>query len=258
MLGIAALRRIGDPVLILAHRGVHDGGRRENTVAAFSAAASVGADGVELDVRASADGVLVVHHDPVLPDGRAIGGVRAADLPPWLPTLGAALEACSGLRLVNVEIKSSPLEPGFDAAHGIGAAVARALTAAPAGGPAPAPAAAPAGVPVMVSSFNLMTLNAFHAEAPGVPTGWLTAPGYDQLDAARTAAAAGHTALNPADPDVDGRLVGAVHDLGLQVLVWTVNDAGRMADLAALGVDAIVTDRPGLAASVLGAGPERR
>ncbi|MHB8467216.1 MAG: glycerophosphodiester phosphodiesterase, partial [Acidimicrobiales bacterium] len=165
-------------VLVLAHRGAHDPetpGVRENTLEAFRAASIV--DGVELDVRRSADGVLVVHHDRALQDGRTIAEVAAEGLPDWIPTLDAALAACAGMALVNVEIKA---EPGFHPE--LTRQVADALTPNS-----------------FVSSFNLVALDAFHAEAPSVPTGWLTMPGYDQADAVAAAAAAGHRALNPPD-----------------------------------------------------------
>src|SRR5579862_8036318 len=136
-------------MLVLAHRGAHEPaapGLRENTVAAFRAAAALGADGVELDVRRTADGALAVHHDPTLPDGRRIEAVARAELPSWVPSLTEALDACAGMALVDVEIKNSPLEPGFDPVHAIGRRVAAALAGRPG---------------LLVSCFNLATLDAF-------------------------------------------------------------------------------------------------
>ena len=78
---------------VFAHRGASQRAP-ENTVEAFRLAAELGADGVELDVRRSADGALVVHHDPHLPDGRLIAATAFADLPASVPTLAAALDAC--------------------------------------------------------------------------------------------------------------------------------------------------------------------
>ena len=94
--------------LVLAHRGLHSA-ERENTLAAFAAARAAGADGVELDVRASADGALVVVHDPVA--GASSSRARPpAPCRPGCPTLAEALEACAGL-VVNVEVKNSPGRP---------------------------------------------------------------------------------------------------------------------------------------------------
>ena len=67
-------------VQILAHRGASRA-ERENTIVAFTRAATMGADAVELDVRRTSDGALVVHHNPHLDDGRLIAALTAADLP---------------------------------------------------------------------------------------------------------------------------------------------------------------------------------
>ena len=61
---------MGAVPLVVAHRGASAAHPPGNTVAAFAAAVALGADWVELDVRLTADGALVVHHDPDLPDGR--------------------------------------------------------------------------------------------------------------------------------------------------------------------------------------------
>jgi glycerophosphoryl diester phosphodiesterase len=54
---------------VLAHRGISSSAR-ENTAAAFAAAVELGVDGFETDVRRTKDGVLVLYHDRLLPDGR--------------------------------------------------------------------------------------------------------------------------------------------------------------------------------------------
>src|SRR4051812_33810066 len=91
----------GISVHVIAHRGASKA-ERENTLGAFRRARAMGADAVELDVRRTVDGVLVVHHDPL-----------PAELTPHVPTLGDALDACTGM-WVNVEIKNDPDEPDFD------------------------------------------------------------------------------------------------------------------------------------------------
>ncbi|MDQ3542532.1 MAG: glycerophosphodiester phosphodiesterase, partial [Actinomycetota bacterium] len=96
---------------VIAHRGASRLAK-ENTIEAFRAAVRVGAAGIELDARRTSDGVLVVHHDPLV-DGRAIISIAATELPEWVPTLSAALDACVGA-FVNIEIKNSPEEPDFD------------------------------------------------------------------------------------------------------------------------------------------------
>ena len=86
----------------------------ENTVASFRAARALGADGVELDVRRTADGALAVVHDAHLADGRAVVDTVRAELPAGVPELADVLDACAGLALVNVEIKNWPGDVDFD------------------------------------------------------------------------------------------------------------------------------------------------
>src|SRR5262249_37627094 len=101
--------------LVLGHRGA-SAVAPENTLAAFARARELGADGVELDVRRTADDVLLVHHDPEVDGFGVIVGSSFAELRaahPALPTLAEALDACRGL-LVNAEIKCLPWEPDPD------------------------------------------------------------------------------------------------------------------------------------------------
>jgi glycerophosphoryl diester phosphodiesterase len=84
------LRQPNGVTSVIAHRGV-PGLEPENTLASFRRAVEVGADMVEPDVRRSADGALVVHHEAQPPDGRAIVDTRAGDLPAAVPNLDEAL-----------------------------------------------------------------------------------------------------------------------------------------------------------------------
>src|SRR5688500_8192715 len=88
-----------------------------NTIEAFLEAKRMGADGTELDVRRTADAGLAVLHDsaPPAPDGRKLADLAVADLPEWVPLLDAALVACDGMELVNIEIKNSPNDSDYDA-----------------------------------------------------------------------------------------------------------------------------------------------
>jgi glycerophosphoryl diester phosphodiesterase len=94
----------------LAHRGLHaPDGPAENTLEAFAAARDAGY-GVELDVRLSADGIPVVHHDAHLADGRALAAVPSGALPAHVPTLAAALDVLRRVP-VMVEVKQEGLRP---------------------------------------------------------------------------------------------------------------------------------------------------
>jgi glycerophosphoryl diester phosphodiesterase len=88
-------------MLVLGHRGAA-ATHPENTLEAFAGALDAGADGVELDVRRTADGALAVVHDATLPDGRLVAGTDAADLGEAVPLLADALDACREARVVNV------------------------------------------------------------------------------------------------------------------------------------------------------------
>lgn len=224
-------------ISVLGHRGA-TGNAPENTIAAFAAALALGADGVELDVRLTLDGHLVVHHDPVVPSGAVIASTPRAGLPASVPTLAEALEAC-GPMFVNIEVKNLPIEPGYDPEARV--ALLAADTVAERG----------RADNVILSSFDLGTIDAVHAEYPGIPTGWLTLDGYDQQGAVAAAAARSHAALHPQDASVTPAVVDTAHAAGLRVVAWTVNDAERMRRLAAMGVDALITDDLPLALSVL-------
>ena len=221
---------------IIAHRGA-SAAHRENTLEAFRAAGGLGATWVELDVRRTADGLLAVHHDAHLDDGRAIVEVAAAALPAHVPSLAAALEACAPLG-VNVEIKNSPTDVDFDPAAGLVEPVVADI--------------ARCSLPILVSSFHPPTLDRVREVDPSIETGQLT---FDLPDPGRTierAVAAGHVALHPFDATVTADLVGLAHDSGLKVNVWTVDDPARIVALAEMGVDGIVTNVPDVAATALG------
>jgi glycerophosphoryl diester phosphodiesterase len=225
----------GGPTQVIAHRGA-SARHPENTIAAFRAAKQEGADMVELDVRATADGRLAVHHDAHLADGRPIAALAAGDLPPRVPLLAQALDACAGMR-VNVEIKSNPDEPGFDPERrlaGYVVALARQRDAL---------------ADLLVSSFDWDMIASVRARETDLPTAYLVARPADDLVA--RVAAAGHRALHPWFGFVTHDLIRRCHDAGLAVNCWTCDDPERMVELAGWGVDGICTNDPALAVHVL-------
>jgi glycerophosphoryl diester phosphodiesterase len=117
----------------------------------------LGADGVELDVRRTADGELVVHHDAAIPELGPLNRFPRSELPDWVPSLGRALEVCAGAS-VNVEIKNSPLDPDHDPSEAIAGEVlqvlASSLTSLSQG-------ARKSPSHVVVSSFSPSTVAAF-------------------------------------------------------------------------------------------------
>jgi glycerophosphoryl diester phosphodiesterase len=216
---------------IWAHRGA-SAVERENSLAAFAAAVRMGADGIELDVRRTADGAPAVHHDALLPDGRPIAEILAADLPAHVPVLDAALDACGEL-LVNIEIKEPP-----ELAELV-VAVVRDRGMADR---------------VLVSCFDLGTIDRVRARDDGIPTAYLvvSAPDGDQagqlIDICRRG---GHAALHPLHVAVDAHLVELAHEAGVAINTWTVDEPARVLELAAMGVDAVITNAPDVALRTL-------
>ena len=214
-------------MLVLAHRGAN---RREpeNTVPAMRQAMDLGADGVELDVHRTADGALVVRHDADTPAGMigelTLGMLHASF--PDVPALAAVLDVCEGW-LVNVEMK----DPDPRATE----ALIELLAVRSSG----------SSDDVLVSSFDLATIDRVRALAPHLPTGFLSF-GLAPDEVLAVAVDHGHTAVHPdvwtlMAGDV-GEFVGRVHDAGLQVNVWTVNELDQVVALRDAGVDALITD----------------
>ena len=205
---------------------------------AFREAARVGADMVELDVRRTADGALAVHHDAAIPGAGLIVELRRADLPASVPTLAEALEACAGMG-VNIEIKNLPVDPDYDEGEAVAGAVAGLVVARR------------LQDQVIVSSFNLASVDAVRAASPRSPTALLTLPALDQSWAIGIAAERGHAAWHPHHTSVTADLVAEAHAAGLRVNTWTVDEPARMLELVALGVDGIVTNVPDIALATL-------
>jgi len=218
------------PVERIAHRGA----KRElpeNSLSAFRRAFERGATGIELDVHATADGVVVVHHDPDVRLGAPPRGLRRrpiaelawdelgrAELAPGvgIPTLADVLAAVPTGRKVYVEIKGSNIER-------LVATVIRASSTVCA-----------------VHSFDHSAIARMREIAPEISRGILfETPGFD-LRAAMDAA--GARDVWPQWKLVDAALVAAVHAAGGRVIPWTVNARAEASRLVGLGVDGLCGD----------------
>ena len=194
---------------VIAHRGASDEAP-ENTVAAFDLALARGADGIELDLRATGCGALVALHDD------EVGGRTLEQLDGQLPTLEAVLSRYAG----RTELVLEPKEPRVERL--LRTALDR------------------CGVPpgsVTVQTFDLRMLRRLRLLEPRLRL-VLVGSALPPRDA---------TWLDGACVKVDRfdeSLVAAGHQRGLDLSVWTVNDEQQAARLASLGVDAILTDRP--------------
>lgn len=199
----------------------------ENTLAAFQRAFERGADAIELDVHATRDGVVVVHHDPAtaLPplDGRSFAEktwdeVRRVDLGAGtsIPRLSDVLEAAPPDKTIYVEIKGLGIE------HAV-ADVIRQSSARCA-----------------VHSFNHDAIARMRDIAPEIPRGIL----FDKaaLDAVRIMNATGARDVWPHWRLIDGLVVAGIHAAGGRVIAWTVNDADTARRLVDFGVDGLCTD----------------
>jgi glycerophosphoryl diester phosphodiesterase len=205
---------------IIGHRG-SKATHPENTISGFEHAMASGADGVELDVCVSRDDVLVVTHDTALRDGALVSAHRAADLP--LPTLDEvlALQSPEGFWF-DVESKDAP-------AVLLREAIVRSQRRHR----------------VLVRSFDHAILRAFHGLAPEIPLAALIDYSSDEWPAiARDAHAA---IISPHHSTVTAERVARAHEAGIRVSVWTANDPRDWDRLAALRVDAIITDDPAAA-----------
>ena len=253
----------GGPAVI-GHRGLGCGvvaGHPENTLGSFAAAAALGAPWVEVDVRRTADDVLVVAHDPQYPDGTWI-----AELP------ASATDERGTLRLADL-LDELPPEVGVD--FDLKSAMEDCLRP-PAGTTAgllgPVVADEAARRPVVVSSFDPAALHQLRCEAPRVPLAWLT---WYRFPLEAAVAACGHLDVDvlgvhvgslSSDARVRGlgiaegvgvdvqaveRAVSLVHGCGRELMVWCP-DPARAQLLVDAGADAVVLDEMPQALDALG------
>lgn len=215
--------------LILGHRG-SPRFAPENSLESFRIALEQGADGVELDVQCTADGVLVAHHDDALPSGESIASLRYAELLPGarragfeMPLLADVFELLSGRGLLNIELKSAGFEPR---------AVELARDLLPA-------------ETYAFSSFDTRAVRECRRLAADVPAFlivWGAREAERDLTLVESLGASGIAFECGHDSDELVRLFRARR---LPVFAWTVNDSGEAVRLAKVGVTGLITDEPG-------------
>lgn len=248
--------------IVYAHRG-GAALRPENTIAAFDHGMALGADGLEFDVHLSSDGVVVIHHDQTLErttSGRGpLAAYTAAELGaldacckfadasgafPYrgqgygIPTMREVLHRYPDAQLI-VELKRD------------GVSLARAVV--------DEIRQANAVDRVAIGSFHAGALRAVREYEPRLPTGaartetrlalyrsWIGWPlGRTPYREFQVPPRSGLT------PIVTRRFVAHAHRAGVPVKVWTVNAADEIRRLVSYGVDAVITDRPDVARSVI-------
>ena len=240
-------------MLLFAHRGLPSADRPENTLAAIRAAFDSGADGVEVDVRLTADDVLLLSHDadlsrlvgtratvagsawPCLRDTAEARGVRLA-------RVEEVLVAAAGRRVV-LEVKQPP--PGPAATARTALAVCGELRSLQRAG---------LRLDVTVSSFSPdMVAHVRRLVPPGVRTALLGLPLAASSSLLRQALTSGHDELHPHVSSVLAapESVRTAHAVGVAVVPWTVNRRRDLRTLSRLGVDAVITDEPVAARAAL-------
>jgi glycerophosphoryl diester phosphodiesterase len=234
---------VGTGPLIYAHRG--DRSRAaDNTLEAFALAVEAGADGIECDVRRTADGVLIMSHDPTHGDLPPLCDMAFADLrdaAPEVPTLAETLESIPSRVYLNVEIKNVPNQPDFDPTRSIVSEVLDLIASADEPGR------------IVLSSFDPDSVRAAEGYAK-LARGLLIAGGVSMDKAIEMARDLGVEALHPpmtsiaSDPST---IVDSIHVAGLAVVVWNANTAAEIEAATEAGVDVIITDDPGLGRSIV-------
>ncbi|HWH03586.1 MAG TPA: glycerophosphodiester phosphodiesterase [Gemmatimonadales bacterium] len=223
-----------DKPLVIAHRGA-SGAEYENSLAAFKKAGELGADGIELDIHATTDGALIVHHDPAV-GGTVIARATAADISKLklpngepVPTLAQAFVAAGPKLRVYVEVKTLP--PQWDGQ----------LFATLDAGPNPGGYA--------VHAFDHRIIQRLRRQRPKLQAGVLSASYLD--DNVAPVRAAGAQVLWQDQAMIDAALVEEVHDAGFGVIAWTPNEISDLSRLAAQGVNGLCTNYPDRARRVV-------
>ena len=195
----------------------------ENTLPSFELALSLGAEGIELDVHATRDGVVVIHHDPALRQGPVIADTDFAELRRHevaagvrIPTLAELCAMVAGRAELFVELKGEDVEVlVLEALAGYTGAVA-------------------------IHSFDHAMIRRLHVRRAPYPLGLLFEESTERVAAAMDDF--GASDIWPHYTLVDEELVATVHARGGRVIPWTVNQRTDATILAAMGVDGLCGD----------------
>lgn len=243
--------------LVISHRGANKEAP-ENTLPAFRRSLALGVDGFENDVHLTKDGRLVVCHDDTV--NRTSNGcgliaehtfeeLRRLDFGSWydtafagtqMPSLEEFYELCSGLKVVNVEIKHAP--------DGSTAAAAGVIRMAKEFGLFDR---------LLISSFDMDMLLACTACDPDTRTAFLYSSPENPLpealheDPGAFARKYHLAAFHPVVVFVTPEYLAECHSNGVMVNPWVVNQAHVLQLAKEWGCDGVITDRPELAMEVM-------
>lgn len=232
-----------ESTVIVGHRGAR-GEAPENTLAGFQVAREAGVGEVELDVRLSRDGHLIVVHDSTVTRTTGERGkvhhytreqLAALDArsntPGWhhpvgIPSLREVVMACGAEMRFQFEVKGA----GRILLHRLArqlVALIEELGLKPR---------------VVITSSHTGFLRLIGGQAPHLERGYVSE--YRHQQPTRRAAALGCRWLMPRHTLVNQALMRQARDLALKVSPWTVNDLSEAERMVSLGVDSIITDFP--------------
>ncbi len=239
--------------VIFAHRGA-SAQAPENTLAAFELACDQGAPAIELDAKLSADGEVVIIHDPTVDRttnghgrvaGLSLAALRELDAGSSfsgryrgqkIPLLEEVFESAGGRMLINVELTNYNTR-GDRLVEKVCALVRKHHLEQG----------------VIFSSFLASNLSRAARLLPEVPRGLLAMNGWLGGWARSFGFSFGnYAALHPNLADVNRREVSRVHRLKRRIHVWTVNKIEDILQLKEWGVDGIFTDDPQAALRAIG------
>ena len=196
-------------------------------------------DGVEFDVRRTADWFLVVHHDATVQE-MIISESPRRDLPDYLPTLDEAIRACRGVE-VNIEIKNyrHDSEPTYDETGRFALEVATFVSEHDLVNS------------TIISCFDLDTCVRVRDLNADLRVGWLlwNQPLANSIARARELKL---TSVHPVTSAVNRSGVDAAHAAGIAIYAWTAREPADVDALARWNVDGLITDDPTGALTVLG------
>jgi len=239
-----------DAPLVIAHRGA-SAYAPENTLPAFHLAGAMRADAIELDAKLSADGVVVIMHDPTLDrttDGQGPVGVCTLEELKHLdagsrfskeysgvriPTLREVLAEIAAKLLVNIEMTNytNPRDLLPEAVT----ALVKELDLERR---------------VLLSSFHPLALLRARNLAPTIPLGLLVGKGQPSWQRLVLRALIPHQAYHPFESVLRTSDIRGNHRRGRRVHVWTVNAESRIREVVCAGADGVITDVPDLARRV--------
>lgn len=221
--------------LNIGHRGAR-AHVAENTLESIKKAMELGVDGVEIDVFKCKSGEMVVIHDETVnrtTNGKGkVEGFPLKELKSFvvegkykIATLQEVLDLLDANYILNIELK------GTNTAEGVNDIVIDYIENR-----------GWKKDQFIISSFKWDELRDFYKLNPEIPIGILTEE--DPLKATNIAREVNAVAIHPYFKYLNKKVVDAIHDEGLKVYTWTVNNPEDIQKMLNAGVDAIITDFP--------------